>query len=460
MSLSASRVVGLWRFMVLRALAGARSCAAVAERLGADAVVVRIPVGLDRAEATILGLAKSLGKECLEKVAQQLHEAGGQVSNSLRLLEDYLSERRILVDDLDALRSWAHPELRSVLEPRSAELEQWLVRHSVLQTRLIGDSAEALMPLDKEPPPLSVHNGAARNTAALWEVLGHHPMRFRLAVSRAIIAENEKLLRPEALVDDMTLLGEAWAWLPGKLQRAVELVAVHGRPLPRDIFAELLGASHEAVLQEARRTLILDEEDGSIVVPRPWMVWCDARLAELRQREHHRALAMAFSAAAPSAMSGVKAPYVIEAHRHFLAIPDVARATEYARYGVALLLEHARALSAGQARYAEAASVYDAVLTLDERLRAETGGRSSIDARARGYAPGTTGTTTAPRRILRTCQTRSGATARPRKTGPRMRCSCPAWRSLASSSIRLPRHTKCSSSRTGKSLSIQRRAMS
>ena len=85
-----------------------------AREFGDEAVVVQVPRDLDKTAYVLLAAAAQCGEAALQRIAARLSAHQADPSAALEELAAVLGTRRLLVDDLDALKgSAADGELRS-----------------------------------------------------------------------------------------------------------------------------------------------------------------------------------------------------------------------------------------------------------------------------------------------------------------------------------------------------------
>jgi hypothetical protein len=236
-------------------------------------------------------------------------------------------------------------------------------------------------------PHLRGPRGDARWDASfLWTRTGQDVDRYTLAVARALLlgaSNDDELLG----WDDESIVGDLWRGMTQELRELVALLAVHGRPIDRMHIERselvppgLIGMGTDAFLVEQSRSSLW------LAAPTVWL----SLLSPADRRERHRQLGEAFARIAHEDGPREMAPLaVLEAHRHFAAVPDVDRAREFARFGVEMLLSTAKKMSIegryDPFHYTQAAITYDVVLKLDEQVRTDAD-PSGIGPSARAYA--------------------------------------------------------------------------
>ncbi len=359
---------------------------AVAREIGAQSVVVQVPSGLDKVEVTVLSIAQQLGPRLLENAARLLHNSHGDPSRSLELIREELkaSDRKLLVDDADSLTQRSSDnELAAAYEPNQRRLWWWLHQHAALKTtRWRNRNSISLDRPEQGRIPFSLGHEWDPVTRGLWASVGENPRWFRVALSRTLVTGRPAPISRTPLPQgDDRYFEETWAALPAVLQHALRLLAVHGRPLALGIFNQISGEQGPLLRKEALRTLLVESDGRYIWLYEPWCPWILGQTPATEQGALHQLLGNAFAASVKEGEEpDSRALHVVEAHRHFLAVPDLSEARKLARYGVGLLLEHGRALSREE-RFTDSIKVYEAALDVTPALKGELLGR-----RARAYA--------------------------------------------------------------------------
>lgn len=377
--------IGSGASQVLRGQPGSGKSAVLVElkRRFQDAAFVRVSTGLDQVEAATLSLARSLGTCALEQVAEALAANPATVAPALEVMGPFLTARTLFVDDIDLLQGTGatHPlgSLRVVRSRDTAELRQWLVDRAAVVTCRRGEATSTLGALGA--PPVTLHNGEQVDTAWLWEHGAGTPRDYCLVLARAVLAGE-----PPAEDDDLTpdaVREDVLALLPERAARALRVLALHGRPMPR-LVLEALGARESDVTQ-LRELLLIDEVEGEPATDAGWARWLRRTMAPERLRPLHREIAekLARGLKMSDPTWKKRADWVAEAHRHFIQSGDFHRAAEFLRFGVTLLLDDARWRSI-QGDYDEAIERYHSALRIDDELRASGG--DGIGARSRSYS--------------------------------------------------------------------------
>ncbi|WP_437338431.1 AAA family ATPase [Sorangium sp. So ce394] len=367
----------------------------VARALGPDAVFVQVPPGADQVEHVVLTIAHHAGPECLVEVDQQLSRSAGQPAPALDVLGRALarSGALLVIDDVDALGNGMSKEIREVVAPRLHDLRAWLSRHAVLSTGEVAPLSRAAnvepVTLDRPTrPPCSIENATAHDVGPLWSAAYGDPGRFGLAVARTVLSEDVDTLVPGRL-NEKELLDEVWSLLTADMADVLLRLALHGRPVSRDPLARALPgmtkAALDAALDAAERALLVTRDGQRVAISTPsWEDFCVTTLPPERIAEVHRDLALAFSAGIKldDPRVGLRAVDIVESVKHFVNYSP-AEAKRYARYGVTMLIEHARALSLRR-EFERAERMYADVLDVDAQLR--RAGGDGIGPHASAYA--------------------------------------------------------------------------
>lgn len=344
-------------------------------------MVIQVPRELDRAAYVLLSAAAQCGNEALERTAATLASHQADPRPALDILKNALGSRPLLVEDLDAPGGAApDAELRELFAPSLKHVDDWMQRHASVVV-VQGDVEGAVRPSLAGPRP-----GQGWDAALLWAHAHRDVERYTLAVARARLL-GEGAVEDSFGRDAASIAGDLWRAMNQELRDLVALLAVHGRPVERALF-ERLGLVSIAVIDMGIDAVIVEQSSrGMLRVATP-SVWSElVSRADLRER--HRRLGEAFAKVARNEHAdGVTPLAVLEAHRHYAAVPDVERAEEFARFGVQLLLSTARRQSIEgrdiPGSHARSARTYEVVMKLDEQIRA--GGSEGIGSRAQAYA--------------------------------------------------------------------------
>ncbi|WP_437635691.1 hypothetical protein [Sorangium sp. So ce854] len=273
-------------------------------------------------------------------------------------------------------------------------------------------------------------NDVEHDVMPVWKSVGGDLGRFRLAMALAQIEQSP----PDARVGREDRLLEAiWAALSGSQREALGLLAIHGRPLPDEVWQSLPSPLSPPVISQVRSlTSIIGSDGRSLRIEGPARRFAEARLSPEERVHAHLCLAAAFAGELrgdePNAWS--KAASLVEAGRHYAAAGQPDRALLFARYGVALLLDLARQRSLmgrfQQSEYDAAAAIYETILNLPEdRMGPRAWAYAKHYLHYNATRPSRPWWSPSPRR-------RPG-TARPSNGGPKTRSSGPDSRSRSSS---------------------------
>lgn len=336
---------------------------AVAEEIGPAALVVRVPEGLDAASLVPLLIADQCGEDALRETSAAL--IGSGPTAAFHALQRRLERRYLLVDSLDRLRhrsaGW---DLSAIHADAFDSLYEWLRGQASGTTGTGTEGADVTARCD---PHL--------DTSLLWKRVSQDPDRFALAVSRSLLRGSIDSARGW---NEEELIADLWDDMPSAHRRLVALLAVHGRPVLRSLF-ERLGLVAAEVIARAHDLALVEIRSGWISVPKPWY----SDFSGFEARELHRTLADAFAGLAIAMPEHANGICVLEAHRHYAAVPDAKRALSFASHGASALLE-AAVRQSKSGHWSEAGDIYGAYLELDRReptIRDET-----HKVRARAYA--------------------------------------------------------------------------
>jgi tetratricopeptide (TPR) repeat protein len=347
-----------------------------AQRLEPNAVVIHVPRDLDKTAYVLLSAAAQCGLEPLQKTAEKLAASQSDPSAALAVLSKALGRRPLFVSELDALtKSAGDEELRDVFDSTLKRVHRWLDKRALLVTN------HSVREEDARPRIERPRTFSQWDAQKLWKRVGQNVETYTLAVTRALLlgAEDDD---PSLEWDAASIVDELWRGMPLDMRELVALLSVHGRPIERTQFAPLNLVPTE-IIEMGIRAHLIEQSRGQL-----WLTasptWRELLTPAVR-RECHQRLADAFASVVHEAYAPEAAPLaVLEAHRHYAAIPDVERARGFAQFGVGQLLASAKQLS-WEKEPAKAARTYDVVLQLDDQLR-QGGETSGIGARARAYA--------------------------------------------------------------------------
>ncbi|WP_437623176.1 tetratricopeptide repeat protein [Sorangium sp. So ce1151] len=346
----------------------------VTRRLGEQALLVRVPSGLDQVEAVVIQAAAGLGDKALREVDAALRDDVDRLEPALNVLRQHSRGRLLVVDDIDCLApNPGDMDLDGVIGERREALDAWLGEHASLCSSEVsfdrlGLRTWALSP--PEVPPLRLVNDVEHDVMPVWKSVGGDLGRFRLAMALAQIEQSP----PDARVGREDRLLEAiWAALPGSQREVLGLLAIHGRPLADEVWQALPSPLSPSVISQVRSmTAIVGSDGRSLWLEGPARRFAEARLSPEERVHAHLCLAAAFAGELRGDEPNVwsKAASLVEAERHYAAAGQPDRALLFARYGVALLLDLARKRSLlgrfQQSEYDAAAAIYESILNLPE----------------------------------------------------------------------------------------------
>jgi tetratricopeptide (TPR) repeat protein len=224
------------------------------------------------------------------------------------------------------------------------------------------------------------------DTSRVWKLVGGDVELYTLALARALLLGVPVDL-PTLRWNAESIIGDLWTGMTKDLRDLVSLLAVHGRPLPAAALPTL-GLGTKATVNVGFSANLLEKSRGmlSLTSSATWL----KLLTQTARRARHQQLANAFARVAREAVDLEAAPLaVLEAHRHYAAVPAIKQATEFARFGVAMLLGTAKQMSFDAREeahlYGKSSHIYELVLKLDQQVR-EQGDPEGSGSRARAYA--------------------------------------------------------------------------
>lgn len=321
-------------------------------------VVVSVPSALDQVERVVLDLASPLGPEVLRDVDAALRAEPDEISGPLARVESALGSRRIVVDGWDSLTHGGFgsaQDLGQALSARRATLQHWLVDHGgvlVVNRRRPGSITQWTQRPDGLDAPPQLRNG----TKQLPPTDISDPT---LALAAYALGARELVEQQPSPEELRQAIGDL---LGTDARQVLAAVAVHGRPLPRDV-AQFLGGRERAV-DAVLRLGLCHEVAAGLIADASWAGWLQLALSSLELADLHRRLAQRFAESTTPKSMGLA---VLEAHRHFVAAGMLDEARRFARYGAAQLVEAARERSRLR-KYAEAAEIYNSVLSGAEQM--------------------------------------------------------------------------------------------
>ena len=366
------------RQVALRLPVGRARAVAALLQAAPESSLVHVPAGPDQVERIVLALGRALGAAPAASVAMALRapEASG-LDHVLEVLTGSLGATRLVVDGWDDLGAgWEVDALRD----RTLALRDWLSRYGrlfVVTTRCPQVAALRTA----AGPTLGLANGAAVDVGGLWEALGEDSEAHSAALTA--LALGAQLQDLEGL-SKQRLRDRVMELMPLRLRRALEVLAVHGRPIePQRLFSFSEGqtADQDAVMDRGHGLGLWSRLGPQVLPDLAWTDFVVSRMPLERRRQVHRELAQAFTSVVASDDVGKTTVglHFVEAHRHFVGAGDLEAARAWVRFGAGPLLEAARASSIS-GRYSEAARLYEWIVDAAER------GEMPAPKRLRAYA--------------------------------------------------------------------------
>jgi tetratricopeptide (TPR) repeat protein len=346
--------------------------AELARRFDQDAVFLRVPPQIDRVAYVVLDAAQQCG--AVAGVAEQLRREPSLPVHALNLLEAELQHRKLIIDDIDLLHaSSMNWDLSRVMEHDLWAVRDWLQRRAAVCSLSRGRVAAAQEPVLGEPRSLD-----ELDTKKIWDRTEHDADRYTIAVARQLLLTPD-LDDPSVAWSIDAMLGDIWQGAPSDLRSLLSLLAIHGRPIERTVIEKLVTTN---LLNSAASTALVEEGRGQVWLPTPWYgAW---PIPPGWRSKFHEQLANSFAEVARQQQMYGRETAILEAHRHFASIPDPGRATEFAQFGAASLLEAAVSQSLS-GEHLDAARTYEMVLRLDAQM-STNGSHHGIGGRARAYA--------------------------------------------------------------------------
>lgn len=347
-----------------------------------DLVAVRVATSVDQVERTILDLGAALGPNPRDEAAAALSQHLDSPTAALLVLERALGDRRLVVDDFDALHRAREPrELSDVLAPGRRELSKWLSTHALLlgtstqppswwgfTERRLGDSPG---------PPWSV-TGAEHETQAIWAASSGQNDRCRVALTHwALFGDPPDA---SAIANIREMIESVWDELPGSVRNIMSLLASYDSMFPAAQFERLVATidDGEWALEFAKDSLLIEHSAAWYWLSPIWQEWIPRLLEGRALKDSHLSLAQFFARQVNQPV--VDPRWFQAAHRHFLRAGELESARDFVRYGVGLLLEAGRGASLDQ-EFGLAEQYYALVLQLDKQVAP-----AGVGARNRGYA--------------------------------------------------------------------------
>lgn len=322
------------------------------------AVYVFVPSSPDQAERILLSLGASLGGEAPAQVDHHLRNQPDETDALLEHLARQLGDRPLLVDGWDNLGAvGVDHELGSALRDRTDAILRWFGRHPGL---FVGRARVPNSIVERDTPgvaPVQLANGEVVDTSSMWTDFRGDASLYALSLAaRALTIEpDDEPLSEGAIRARITEL------LPTSVARALELLALHARPLRRELMRGF-GVDFDAINLGIGLGLWA-EAGGELNVEAGWPEYYAGALSYVARVRVHANLANAFLSdvrpedpSAPGA--GVS---ILEAHRHLVSAGDFERAKDYWRYGASLLIEAARGKSIAR-QFGPAARLYGSIV--------------------------------------------------------------------------------------------------
>lgn len=347
-----------------------------------DVVAVRVATSVDQVERTILDLGAALGPNPRDEAATALGQHLDSPTAALGVLARALGNRRLVVDDFDALRQTREPrELSDVLAPGRRELSRWLSTHALL----LGTSTQPPTwwgfderRLDDSHKAPWIVSGAEDEAAAIWEASSHQKDRCRVAMTHWALFGDPP--GTAAIANMREMIESVWDEIPRSVSNIMSLLASYDMMFPAAQFERLVATidDGEWALEFAKDSLLIEHSKAWYWLSPIWQEWIPRLLEGRALKVSHLSLAQFFA-------QQVKQPVVDPrwfqaAHRHFLRAGELESARDFIRYGVGLLLEAGREASLDH-DFGLAEQYYALVLQLDKQV-APIG----VGARNRGYA--------------------------------------------------------------------------
>lgn len=328
-------------------------------------ILLRVGRQADAHTHALLSAATQCGPRVAKHVASSLR-AGDSVTGVLGLLKEALHGRRLLVADLDSLRT------RDDLSKVSAGAR--LSVYKALRQRADVVMALAGSKLGIEQDPILPSRSEYWDASRIWERCGRDVDRYEAIAALHLTGK----MRGSEAPDLEAAVRQLWLSLPASLRELVGVLWVHRRPLPRKL-VERAHLAEPKNIDVAIRRHVLHETSAELTLPAYWSAAHDA--VSLEEPEVHRRIASALGPLGHDEAFGPLA--TLEAHRHYAEIPDLVQACKYAEFGVETLLDLGRRMSMAK-RWSGAASAYQAVQALGDRT--EGHGHVTLTPRARSYA--------------------------------------------------------------------------
>ncbi len=345
-----------------------------------DTVFAYVPDGLDQSERVILEIAHALGDDVAQRTDTVLREEPEEPNRALAVLDDALGTCRLVIDGWDRLGSTADDEIGSTLRNRGDSLRAWLTERGNLfavgRGRAPHDGARRWW--HPEDPPVVLVDGA-EHSSDLWERFAPDARVYGLALGVMALGADEDDPAIESATDS-GLRSRMVELLPDSVRELLLLLSVHERPLPEALLRQIDIATPDNV-SLGRDLGLWREMSTGLLTDRGWSRWWRAR-QEVHTVDQRLGELFARCARPADPNAGRAGLALLEAHRHFVAAGDLDRAFSFARHGVALIVEAARARSINK-QHMEAAHLYERVVEMAEQHRVPVGRR--LHAYARHY---------------------------------------------------------------------------
>lgn len=338
-------------------------------------VSVRVPGTPDGYIFAALSAAMQCGSPTLISVAQALRSPA-DTAEAARRLGAALGSRYLVVENADAAMGPA--EWRELIRPAAAPLVAFFSQRANLRTVQDGEW------IDPRSEPREDED-RRWDSRTMWRRCRHDVETFGLAASRVLLTGEPD----HATWSTAEIAYDVWRAAPASMQELMLLLLVHGRPLDRRFLSKLDSqdgsAPVEPVVEDALRCLVVQQRAGQLTIhPR---LMPEPPLSALERSDWHRRLAGGFERAIEDPDLGALA--VLEAHRHYSEVPDIASAARLAEFGVLSLLVAARQQSregrVNPERYRDSARIYQVILDLDRSLVTPSD-RRGIGPRIQAYA--------------------------------------------------------------------------
>lgn len=331
-------------------------------------VAVRVPWSPDGYVYAALTAAAQCGGATLSSVASALRSPADTNEAAARL-NAALQQRILIVENADVMGS---DEWRELVRPDAEPIVRFFLDRANLRTVQEGEWI---------PQPSEPLDDARWDSKRMWQLCQRDVDTFGLAAARVLLtgANDHKRWSPEEIAYDV------WRAAPHPMRSLMLMLWIHGRPLDRRFLPLFEAFELEPTVDEALRCLIVQERAGQLSLhPR---LWPQPPLSPLEQSDWHRRLALAFENAVAHTDLGALA--ILEAHRHYGNVPDVAGAARLTEFGVPSLLiaaqQQSREGRVSPERFRDSARTYQVILDLDRKLSTPND-RRGIGPRVRAYA--------------------------------------------------------------------------